>query len=88
MKKYLEDYLWNEISYINDEKWNSQYHHFAYDVINEMIAKGWINSPKQAWRTLEKWTSKGIYNYGCRLDLGWKEKLKQDFLAVSQDVSV
>lgn len=43
------------------------------DVINKMVEKGMIKSPKQAWRTLEKWSGKGLYNYGCCLDLGWKE---------------
>lgn len=83
MEKRLEDYLWNEISYVNDDKWNSQYYRSPYDVINEMISKKWINSPKQAWRTLEKWSAKGIYNYGSRLDLGWKENPKPDSSEVS-----
>ncbi len=86
MKKNLEDYLWNEISYVNDEKWKSQYHRFPYDVINEMLSKGWINSPKQALRTSEKWSEKGIYNYGSRLDLGWKEKPRLNSSEVFQDV--
>jgi hypothetical protein len=74
MKKELEDYLWNEISYVNDEIWNSQFYRCPREVINEMVKNGWINNHKQAHRTLEKWTGKGIYNYGSFLDMGWKEK--------------
>lgn len=43
------------------------------DVIKEMLDAGLIQSPKQAWRTLEKWCDKGWYNYGVTLDLGWRE---------------
>ena len=28
-------------------------------------------SHKQLWRYLEKWCSKGFYDYGVTLDLGW-----------------
>lgn len=41
------------------------------DIIADMLARGLINSPKQAWRTLEKWRD---YNYGVTLDLGWIEE--------------
>lgn len=40
------------------------------DIIADMLARGVIKSPKQAWRTLEKWRD---YNYGVTLDLGWIE---------------
>ena len=43
------------------------------EVIDAMLDEGMIESPKQAWRTLEKWLRKGIYNYGVSLDLGWLE---------------
>jgi hypothetical protein len=72
MDKILEDYLWNEISYVNDSIWNSQYNRFPRDVIDEMLKNGWIKSPKQAHATLDKWIRKGVYDYGCSLDLGWK----------------
>jgi len=42
------------------------------DVICIMLDKGMIRNPKQAWRTLEKWVNKNIYEYGTSLDLGWK----------------
>ena len=42
------------------------------EVIAEMVSKGLISSPKQAWRTLEKWARNGWYDYGVTLDLGWK----------------
>ena len=66
MKKELEDYLWDRIGtpYKGDK--------FPRDVIDEMLEKKMINSPKQAWRTLEKWVGQGIYEYGVCLDLGWK----------------
>jgi hypothetical protein len=74
MKKILEDYLWNEISYAVDEKDGTEFHRFPCDVINEMVEKGWINNPKQAYRTLEKWSGKGIYNYGSSIGCGWKAR--------------
>lgn len=40
-------------------------------IIQDMLDKKLINNPKQAWRTLEKWVRKGLYNYGVALDLGW-----------------
>lgn len=73
MKKVLEDYLWDEIGDPRNElEWHSGYNRFHRDVINEMIEKGWINSPKQAYNTLNKWIKKGIYEYGSCFDLGWK----------------
>jgi hypothetical protein len=44
------------------------------DAINDMLAEGLIKSPKQAWRTLEKWRD---YEYGVSLDLGWLVPPKQ-----------
>jgi hypothetical protein len=41
------------------------------DAIAEMLSAGLIASPKQAWRTLEKWSRQGTYDYGVSLDLGW-----------------
>lgn len=73
MDALLEKYLWDNISYVGDRPYFS-----PYDIIKKMIEYKMINSPKQAWRTLEKWTDKGIYNYGSRLDLGWKEKPRVD----------
>lgn len=41
------------------------------DVIASMVAAGDIASPKQAWRTLEKWSHRGEYEWGVCVDLGW-----------------
>lgn len=41
------------------------------DAIAAMLAAEAIAHPKQAWRTLEKWAGKGLYDYGVALDLGW-----------------
>jgi hypothetical protein len=41
------------------------------DIIREMYDAAEIQSGKQAWATLEKWTDKGWYEYGVTLDLGW-----------------
>lgn len=76
MIKPLENYLWNEISLINENDFISK--RSPRDVIREMIERGWIKSPKQAWRTLEKWVSKGKYDYGSYLDLGWKIEKARD----------
>lgn len=43
----------------------------AREAINDMLASNLIKSPKQAWRTLEKWTDQGIWEYGVNMDLGW-----------------
>jgi len=70
MDKILEDYLWNEIHTMNNHSFIPK--RVPRDVINEMLDRGWISSPKQAWRTLEKWLKKRKYDYGCALDCGWK----------------
>lgn len=73
MEKVLEDYLWNEICSPQDkESWYSDRNRSPRDVIKEMIDRGWIKSQKQALATLNKWISKGKYEYGCCIDLGWK----------------
>lgn len=41
------------------------------DVIEDMVASGLIQSPKQAWRTLEKWIGRDEYEFGVCIDLGW-----------------
>lgn len=64
MDKILEDYLWKEMDY----------YQFPRDVIENMLAYGMIKSPKQAWRTLEKWSTKRLYAWGGTMDLGWKIK--------------
>lgn len=43
----------------------------ARDVISDLLTRGDIASPKQGWRTLEKWARKDWYDYGVSLDLGW-----------------
>ena len=43
----------------------------AREWIQSALDDGRIASPKQAWATLEKWTDKGLYDYGVALDLGW-----------------
>lgn len=67
MKAHLEKYLWEEMQR------NGHGDPFPRDVINVMIQKGMIDSPKPAWRTLEKWENKCLYEYGSVLDLGWKK---------------
>ena len=65
-----EKYLWDRIS-------GGGAHRFPRDVIQEMLNAGMIHSPKQAWRTLEKWSNAGAYSYGVVLDLGWR--LRDEF---------
>ncbi len=69
MRKDLEKYLWDNIGYADQVP-----RAMPRDVINQMIDLKMIESPKQAWATLDKWTKKGLYDYGCCLDLGWKER--------------
>jgi hypothetical protein len=72
MRADLEKYLWKRIrvlgavSYSDDE--------LPRTIIADMKQQGLIQSEKQAWRTLEKWTRRGAYNYGVTLDLGWRER--------------
>lgn len=66
MKKEFEDYLWDRMGGFYEAK------PFVRDIVQEMINLKMINSPKQAWRTLDKWVDKGIYEYGSVFDLGWK----------------
>lgn len=67
MKLDLEMYLWDRIRTEGDREGL-----FPRDVIQDMLAAGKIQNAKQAWRTLEKWGSRGWYDYGVCLDLGWK----------------
>lgn len=75
MEKILEDYLWNETGFVGENK------PIARDVIDEMIKNGWIKNRKQAIRTLEKWMSKNKWNYGCNIEVGWKEKIEDRLLS-------
>lgn len=72
MNHDLEKYLWekipNEFTPSNTPR----------DIINQMRVDGMIQNEKQAWRTLEKWTAKNIYEYGVTIDLGWKSGGKQN----------
>jgi hypothetical protein len=61
MTKENETYLWGKIGPA-----------FPRAIIATMLDDGMIKNVKQAWRTLEKWCKKGVYDYGVALDLGWK----------------
>lgn len=67
MNHEAEKYLWDNINKDGHGK------PFPREVINEMVRNGMIKSPKQAWRTLEKWSDKGWYDWGSTMDLGWKK---------------
>ena len=71
MKPHLEYALWSAIG--------RQEGRTVRDIIELLIIGGDINSPKQAWRTLTKWYRKGIYDYGCCLDLGWKKTYERGY---------
>lgn len=68
MKVELEKYLWESIPTLEDYCDRES----PRDVIHRMIQLGMINNAKQAWRTLDKWSSKGLYDWGVCQDLGWK----------------
>ncbi len=70
MNKDAEDFLFERIPLIDEMRNNHAV--FTRDVIQEMVDKKMISSPKQAWRTLEKWSDKGVYQWGSFFDLGWK----------------
>lgn len=61
MTRELEMALWSHICAGNA----------AREWVQNAIDKGIIAHPKQAWRTLEKWASKGLYDFGVAIDLGW-----------------
>ncbi len=65
MNAVLEEYLWLRIRLYHEGR-------VPQDVIQEMVDAGMIISAKQAWRTLEKWYDAGLYEFGVRLDLGWR----------------
>lgn len=44
---------------------------YARDVLADLLARGSIASLKQGWRTLEKWSRRGRWDYGTTIDLGW-----------------
>lgn len=44
------------------------------DIIDEAFDAGEISHVKRAWYILTKWAQKGIYDYGCNIELGWLEK--------------
>ncbi len=71
MRHELEKYLWDRMG----KPYKCE--PFVRHIIDEMIKLNMINSPKQAWRTLEKWASKDLYCWGSCLDLGWKTKEKE-----------
>lgn len=76
MKKILEDYLW---SYLPDQdqirkQLDNGSRKWAVDVIEDMVRLGWIQSPKQAYRTLEKWNDKGLIDWGTSIKCCWKIK--------------
>ena len=66
MRKELEDYLFERIRSAGEVGATPR------DIIEIMLHEKMINSPKQAWATLKKWSKKGLYDYGISLDLGWK----------------
>ena len=72
MEKFLEDYLWNEVGFVGENKPSARY------VIDHMVSEGWIKNRKQAVCTLDKWMKKGKWNYGCNIEVGWKVKLKDE----------
>lgn len=67
MRRDCENFLWDRLCMAGKPG------AFPRCIINDMLDKEMIKNPKQAWRTLEKWSRKGWYNYGTTLDLGWKE---------------
>ena len=68
MRKDIEEYLWARVPVAGVMPPPPS----VREVIAQMLEDGMIESPKQAWRTLEKWCNKGRYEYGVTLDLGWK----------------
>ena len=43
----------------------------ARDIIEDLLARRAVASRKQPLRTLEKWESRGWWDCGVSLDLGW-----------------
>lgn len=70
MHKLLELYLWDNFG--KDERRQIP---FAKEIIDEMLRYGMIKNEKQAYRTLEKWSNKGLYEWGCSIRYGWKTRV-------------
>lgn len=68
MKPEAEDYLWHRVP----PPGVSGLYCSVRAIIERMVREGMIKSPKQAWRTLEKWCDQGCYEYGTTIDLGWR----------------
>ena len=66
MSPAIERRLWNAIRGIGQDGPTPR------EIIEELVSGGTIRHRKQAWRTLEKWSRQGKYDYGVTLDLGWK----------------
>jgi len=66
MKRELEDSLWSAFGRKEGQTMR--------DLIDEFLAAGLIQNPKQAWRTLSKWSRQGKYDWGTVIDMGWKVK--------------
>ncbi len=62
-----EAYLWDRLPIAGEPITK-----FTREIIDEMLEKGMINHPAQAWATLNKWCKKDWYDYGTTLDMGWK----------------
>ena len=68
MRKDLEARLWDAMRPTEEFKLGAPPH----GEIAKMLTDGVITNPKQAWRTLEKWERKGLYEYGVSIDFGWR----------------
>jgi histidine ammonia-lyase len=74
-----EKYLFDKIKNRNKNGYDAT---TVRDIIDEMVQEKIIDRHKQAWATLNKWSDKGIYDYGVTLDLGWLVNNKIDFSEV------
>ena len=71
MSPELEEALWRAVPECGVSRgWGAP--HPVRQWINDACESGLLKSPKQAWRTLEKWCSQDCYEYGVTLDLGWR----------------
>lgn len=67
MDAQAEEYLWRHIRFPEESDSEA-----PRDVIARMLRLAMIDTPRQAWRTLENWSERDLYDYGVTLDMGWR----------------
>jgi hypothetical protein len=63
-------YLWNRIPVLGGPLGSRE---LVMDIVADMLAKGMIESEREAYDVIETWSDMGRYDYGVSLRTGWRE---------------